>query len=278
MTAWSAPALAAGTGYQFDWRLFWGYLLHPNALIVNGLRYTIGVAVASQIFGVLIGTVVAVARRSRLLPLRALMSLYVWIFRGTPFLVQVAIVYFAGFPFFGLAIFGGYKWGSLSLLGITISGSVLAGTFALSFNEGAYMAEIVRSGIDSIDHGQMEAAQAIGMTRAKAMRRIVLPQAARVIVPPLGNQFNLMLKSTSLLSVISVTELYTAATIIQGQTFQPFEIYAAIALYYLAMTTVWSGIQWLIERRLGQGWGTARPRQGQTALLARRWLRGKAAA
>ncbi|WP_202918086.1 amino acid ABC transporter permease [Mycolicibacterium sp. CBMA 295] len=112
------------------------------------------------------------------------------------------------------------------------------------------MAEIVRAGISSVESGQVEAGHAIGMTHRQTMRRIVLPQAARTIVPPLGNQFNLMLKNTSLLSVISVTELYTAAAIIQGQTFQPFEVFGAVAIYYLALTAIWTVIQGLIERRM----------------------------
>jgi polar amino acid transport system permease protein len=102
----------------------------------------------------------------------------------------------------------------------------------------------------------------------------VLPQAVRIVIPPLGNQFNLMLKSTSLLSIISVSELYTAATVIQGQTFQPFEVYTAVAIYYLAMTTVWGAIQWLIERRVGRGYART-PSRGNRA-LRQRWLRGTA--
>jgi polar amino acid transport system permease protein len=263
---------AASTGYNFDWTAFKNYLIHPGPLITSGVKYTIGIAIAAEILGILVGVIAALGRRSTFIGFRVLSGLYIWIFRGTPFLVQAAIVYFAGFPFFGLAIFGHYKWGPLDIFGVTLTGSVLAGTFALAVNEGAYMAEIIRSGIASVDPGQMEAAQAIGMTRRKAMRRVVLPQAVRIVIPPLGNQFNLMLKSTSLLSIISVSELYTAATVIQGQTFQPFEVYTAVAIYYLAMTTVWGGIQWLIERRVGRGY--ARTPSGSNRMLGRRWLRG----
>jgi polar amino acid transport system permease protein len=242
--------VAAANSYPFDWPAFWDYLTNPSSLIIKGLVLTVIIAIISQVLGVLIGLAAALARGSRFRAVRWLAAGYVGLFRGTPFLVQVSIIFFAGFPFFGLSIFGGYRWDDLRILGFVIFGRILAGIFALSLNEGAYMAEIVRAGISSVEPGQVEAAHAIGMTHRQTMRRVVLPQAARTIVPPLGNQFNLMLKSTSLLSVISVTELYTAAAIIQGQTFQPFEVFGAVAIYYLALTAIWTVIQGLIERRM----------------------------
>ena len=129
-------------------------------------------------------------------------SFYLWVFRGTPLLVQLVFFYF------GLGAVHLYDWTAIDVAGITIPGAIQAGIFALGLNEGAYMAEIVRAGILSIDPGQMEAAKSLGMTYGQAMRRIVLPQAARVIVPPLGNEFNNMLKTTSLLFVLGVHELY----------------------------------------------------------------------
>ncbi|WP_436700054.1 amino acid ABC transporter permease [Nocardioides sp. BYT-33-1] len=266
----TTSVMAAGSTYPFDWDAFTDYLLHPSSMVIHGLGLTVLIAVLSQFLGTLIGIAADLTRRSRFAPLRWLASGYVWLFRGTPFLVQVSIIYFAGLPFFGLAVFGGYRWDDVEVVGYLIAGRVIAGVFALSLNEGAYMAEIVRSGIDSVDRGQVEAAHAIGMTARQTTRRIVLPQALRTIVPPLGNQFNLMLKSTSLLSVISVTELYTAAAIIQGQTFQPFEVFGAVAIYYLALTAGWTLIQGRIERRLGRGWGetpTRRRRPSRTPRL-----------
>lgn len=246
--------MSDGATYPFDWQAFWEYLFHPSSLILNGLMLTIVIAVLSQSFGVMIGLAADLARRSRFRVVRWISSTYVFVFRGTPFLVQVSIVFFAGFPFFGLPIFGGYRWDDIQIFGVLIFGRILAGIFALSLNEGAYMAEIIRSSIDSVDKGQLEAAQAVGMTHRQAMRRIILPQATRTMIPPLGNQFNLMLKNTSLLSVISVTELYTAAAIIQGQTFQPFEVFGAVAIYYLLLTAVWTGVQKLIEKKVGTAW------------------------
>ena len=117
---------------------------------------------------------------------------------------------------------------------MTITGAIQAGTLALAINEGAYMAEIVRAGIEAIDTGQMEAAKSLGMTYGLAMRRIVLPQAAKVIIPPLGNEFNNMMKTTSLMKVISAAELFFGFTQVNARLFKPFELFIAASLYYLA--------------------------------------------
>ena len=131
-----------------------------------------------------------------------------------------------------------------------LDGAVFAGIVALAVNEGAYMREIVRAGIDAIDKGQMEAARSLGMTHRLAMRRDVLPQAARVIVPPLGNEFNNMLKTTSLLFTIGVYEIFADAEIQYSNTFKPVEYFLAVAVWYLLLTGVWTVIQAQIERKL----------------------------
>jgi polar amino acid transport system permease protein len=161
---------------------------------------------------------------------------YIWIFRGSPLLVQLLLLYF-GFPevFPALVPY------------ITIYTAAL---LAFSFNEGAYMAEIIRAGITSVDPGQMEAAKSLGMRYALAMRRIILPQAARVIVPPLGNEFNNMLKTTSLASVIGLFELTYTAQVLGSQSFSYFELLVVATFYYLILTTLWGYIQNYIERRL----------------------------
>ncbi len=127
------------------------------------------------------------------------------------------------------------------------------GSLRSGVNEGAYMSEIVRAGILSVDPGQTEAAKSLGMTYRLTMSRIVLPQALRVIVPPLGNEFNNMLKTTSLMSIIGVEELFRVASSIASATFKPFEPLLAAALYYLVLTTIWGVIQARIEKRLGAG-------------------------
>ena len=159
------------------------------------------------------------------------------VFRGTPVLVQIFFFYFA----FGLAE-------TLNLGFQPARRRSSPASSALSINEGAYMREIIRAGIDSIDKGQMEAAKSLGMRYGLAMRRIVLPQAARVIVPPLGNEFNNMMKTTSLVYTIGVYELFADAEQGYSQTFN-VESFIAVAFWYLVLTTVWSFVQAAIERR-----------------------------
>jgi polar amino acid transport system permease protein len=132
---------------------------------------------------------------------------------------------------------------------VLIAGNVQAGILALSLNEGAYMAEIIRAGITSVDHGQMEAARSLGMTNGLLMRRIILPQALRLIIPPLGNQFNIMLKNSTLVSIIGVPELLLATETINSATFRTFELYSVVGLYFLTLTTLWGLVQRVIEAK-----------------------------
>jgi polar amino acid transport system permease protein len=248
--------VVAGCGtssYHYDWSILVESVIHPDGLILFGLWLTVSIAIVSQVIGVILGVFGAVAKTSKFLPARILGSIYVWLFRGTPLLVQIS------FLFYGLSITHLYTWPAISFGGITIPGEIQAGVFALGVNEGAYMSEIVRAGILSIDAGQLEAAKSLGMTYGKAMRRIILPQAARVIVPPLGNEFNNMLKTTSLLITLgAVPELYVAFSRKNASgpdVFHPFELFLAAAVWYLLLTTIWSVIQARIERRLGAGYG-----------------------
>jgi polar amino acid transport system permease protein len=233
--------------FVFNWTYFTDVLFRPDDRIKFGIWLTLSIAIISQTIGVILGTLAALAKMSKVAGLRWIANLYVWLFRGTPLVVQIVLFYF------GFSVAKIYGWPDLQLGGVTIAGAIQAGIFALGLNEGAYFAEIVRAGILSIDPGQGEAGKALGMTYGKIMRRIVLPQAARVIVPPLGNEFNNMLKTTSLLVLISVPELYTIIDREQGQLFAPFEYFLAAAVWYLLMTTLWSVIQAWIERRLAKG-------------------------
>jgi polar amino acid transport system permease protein len=223
----------------FDWHVIWLQIFHPNGVFARALWATIYISIVSQAAGVLLGLIAALMRMSRLAPLRWLSGIYVWIFRGTPLLVQIFFIYTTfNLPTIHLGI-----W--------TIPSEALTGIVALSINEGAYMREIVRAGIDSIDRGQMEAAKSIGMRYGLAMRRIVLPQAARVIVPPLGNEFNNMMKNTALVYTIGVYELFSDANNNYSQALKS-EYFIAVAFWYLVLTTVWTFIQALIERRLAR--------------------------
>ena len=249
----------SGTGPKLNWNYFFDTLFRPDDKIRFGIWLTLSIAVLSQFIGVVLGTFAALAKMSKRWPLRSIANLYIWLFRGTPLVVQIVLFYF------GLSVARIYGWPDLVLPGVTIDGAIQAGVVALGLNEGAYFAEIVRAGILSIDPGQAEAGKALGMTYGLVMRRIVLPQAARVIVPPLGNEFNNMLKTTSLLVLISVPELYTIINRKQGQFFAPFEFYLAAAVWYLLMTTIWSVIQAWIERKLAKGTAgsSARPSLGE---------------
>jgi polar amino acid transport system permease protein len=242
----------SGGSYQYRWNYFFDSIFRPDHFIIEGLLLTVSISIVSQLVGVILGVFGALGRTAKARPVRWLATVYVWIFRGTPLLVQISLL------FYGLSVSKAYTWPDINLFGLVISGAVQAGIVALGVNEGAYMTEIVRAGILSVDPGQMEAAKSLGMTYGKAMRRIVLPQAARVIIPPLGNEFNNMLKTTSLLVVISVPELYVIFSRKQGNVFAPFEFFLAAAIWYLVLTTIWGVIQAWIERRLGRGVGGER--------------------
>lgn len=244
--------IVAATGFRWD--IFWHYVWPPTAfhdpLIRTGFWVTVYMAVAAQLVGVVLGVLTALTQMSSVRALRWLAASYVLYFRGTPVLVQLALLYF------GLSAVGLYTFPDIHLLGVTVPGIAQAGIVGLGLNEGAYMAEIVRAGIISIDPGQMEAAKTIGMRFGQAMRFVVLPQAAKVIVPPLGNEFNNMLKSTTLVVTIGGVELFNAFQQINARLYAPFELFLAVSFYYLFLTVVWSLIQMAIERRLGERKGT----------------------
>lgn len=229
-----------------DWHIVWERIFHPDHVFFRAMYTTVYIAVIAQAMGVVLGLVAALMRRSKLFPLRLLSGLYVLIFRGTPLLVQIFFVYFGANLLLGFTLIPN----TLHLGFASLDGAVVAGILALGINEGAYMREIIRAGIDAIDRGQTEAARSLGMTNRLALRRIVLPQAARVIVPPLGNEFNNMLKTTSLVFTIGVYEMFADAEIHYSQTFKPVEYFMAVAFWYLILTGIWTIIQAQIERKL----------------------------
>ena len=229
-----------------DWHVVSSRIFHPDSTFAYALGRTVYISVAAQVVGVLLGLVAALMRMSRIPPLRWLSGAYVLVFRGTPVIVQIFFVYYGANLLFGFTLIPNtVHFGLFSL-----NDAAFAGIVALAINEGAYMREIIRAGIDAIDRGQVEAAKSLGMPYGLAMRRIVLPQAARVIVPPLGNEFNNMMKTSSLVSFIGVYELFQDAEVHYANTFQPVEYFIAVAFWYLVLTTAWSFVQAWIERRL----------------------------
>jgi polar amino acid transport system permease protein len=238
---------------SFDPAFFWDALLRPSGPFLQGLWRTVYISVLAQLLAVIIGLGVALMRRSKRRWVTAVAGFYIWILRGTPLLVQLVLVYN------GLAAAEIYSFSDVTLLGVTVTGVFQAALITLAVNESAYMAEIIRAGIDSVGKGQTEAALAIGMTPRSAMRWIILPQALRFIVPPLGNNFNAMMKTTSILSVIGVDELFLNTQAISSTTFRTFEVFIVAALYYLMLTTLWSFVQAWIEGRLSASAGVSRP-------------------
>lgn len=222
-------------------------IFSPGGTFVNALGTTCYVAVIAMALGVAFGLLSALAHLSRIRALRSISKTYVLLVRGTPLIVQIYFVYFGLQTLVGIDLFPT----KFNLGVVEIPGAVVAGIFALAFNEGAYMSEIIRAGISSIDPGQMEAAQMVGMKRGMAMRRIVLPQAARIVVPPFGNEFNGMIKNTSLLAFIGVYEMFFDAQLHYSETYKPVEYFTAVAVWYLLLTTIWAIAQQAIERRLG---------------------------
>jgi polar amino acid transport system permease protein len=234
---------------HFDWEFFWKALFTPSDPFVDGLILTIVISVVAMVLATFVGLVVALMRRSRFTALRWTAGIYVWVIRGTPLLVQLVLIYT------GLAAVGLYQFHDLSLLGMSVRAAVQAAVIGLMINESAYIAEIIRAGMDSVPKGQFEAAASLGMKPGKVMRWIIVPQSLRVMVPPLGNSFNGMMKTTSVLSVIGVSEMFLVTQSISSATFHTFEIFIVAAIYYLALTTIWTFVQAWIENRLARQLG-----------------------
>jgi len=224
---------------DFEFDVVWRFLF--NTEIRQGAWITLQIAVIAQIVGIVLGVAFALLQVSRNRGARFFAGFYVWFFRGTPVLLQLFILYF-GVP----QLFDNQ----------TLTNEITAfraAIIALGVNEGAYMTEIVRAGILAVDRGQMDAAKSLGMTQMQAMRRVVLPQALRVAVPPTGNEFIAMLKNSSLASTISLVELLGASRLIYSSNLKFMELLVVAAIWYLAFTTVFTILQAELERALAIG-------------------------
>lgn len=236
---------------RFQWAMAFKYFVDPR--ILNGVLSTLELTAISMLIGVALGTVLAVMARSRIFAFRAISAGYVGFFRGTPVLVQLIFWYNLAilYPEVTLGIPFGPTFFSVSTNHLIVP--LTAAILGLGLNEAAYMAEIVRAGILAVDSGQEDAARALGMKPATVMRRIVLPQAMRVIVPPTGNQVIGMLKTTSVVSVIAMAELLYSAQRIYASNYQVIPLLVTISLWYLLLTSVLTVLQSLLERHLGRG-------------------------
>ncbi len=239
------------TNPHFEWSAVGDYLFDQR--ILEGLLVTIELTVIAMAIGICLGVLLAVMRLSPNPLLSRASWLYIWFFRGTPVLVQLLFWYniAALYPKLALGVpFGpAFVHPDVNSLITAFRAAVLG----LGLNEGAYMAEIVRAGIISVDEGQTHAASSLGMTRVQTMRRIVLPQAMRVIIPPTGNETISMLKTTSLASVITVTELLYAAQLIYSVNFKVIPLLIVASIWYIVCTSVLYVGQYYLERYYGRG-------------------------
>lgn len=214
-----------------------GFVGEYSQYFINGTISTIVIAILTVILGVIIGTVLALMKISKNGILKFVASAYIEFIRGTPLLVQISLVYFSiSFPQF-------------ILFGIEMN-RFIPGVIAMAINSGAYVAEIIRAGIQAVDKGQMEAARSIGFTSGQSMKYIILPQAIRNILPALGNEFVVVIKESSVLSVIGIVELMRSADIVKSAIYKPFEPLIVVAAIYFVLTFTLTRILGFAERRM----------------------------
>ncbi|MCM2453708.1 amino acid ABC transporter permease [Agrobacterium vitis] len=235
---------------QFDVSFFLSFVFNPRPALLLGLLTTISTTAVSMAFGMFLGLPLSLCGLSRFRPLRWFNATYIFVFRGTPLLVQVILIYF-GLPYLiNLDLFPQ----TVQVFGLfSVKGAIVAGVVAFVLHEAAFISEIARASIAAVDDGQRDAGKAVGMPPALLMKRIILPQAVRTMLPPLGNQVNGMFKATSLLYLIAVPEMMFIADAVNSVTYKTFEVYLGVSVYYLALTTAWGFVQRDLERRYSKG-------------------------
>ncbi len=252
---------------RFEWSVVGHYLFDPR--ILDGVVKTLELTAISMVVGIALGVILAIMRLSPNPLVSSFSWLYIWFFRGTPLLVQLLFWGFVAALFPKIAL--GVPFGGPAIINVnanTLIPPFVAAILGLGLNEGAYMAEIVRAGIISVDEGQTQAASSLGMSRLQTLRLIVLPQAMRVIIPPTGNETISMLKNTSLVIVLgSVFDLLFEAQQIYAATYQTIPLLIVASIWYLAMTSVLYVGQYFVERRFGRGFSRA-----ERVTMRARWL------
>ncbi|CAH2604746.1 Amino acid ABC transporter permease [Rhodovastum atsumiense] len=236
---------------QIEWPYVGNFLTAP--VILQGLFNTVTMSVAAMALGIVLGVVAAVMRMSDNPVLQGVAIGYSWLFRGTPLILQLLLWFNLAliFPVLGLP-------GLWSVRTVDVITPAIAALLGLGINQGAYTSEVIRAGMLSVDAGQYEAAKAIGMTRLRALRRIVFPQAMRVILPPLGNEFISMVKATSLASVVQYSELLHNAQNVYYANSRVIELLLVAGFWYLVVISVLTPLQALLERRFARGVGGGR--------------------
>ncbi|TKT75087.1 amino acid ABC transporter permease [Aquamicrobium sp. LC103] len=236
---------------QIEWSIVAQFLTARS--IMNGLLNTIVMAVVAMALGIGLGVLFAVMVMSSNPVLRASANGYIWFFRGTPLILQLLLWFNLALVFPTLGIPGLFEFRTVDVIT-----PFMATLLGLGINQGAYTAEVVRAGILSVDQGQTEAAQAIGMARPTILRRIVLPQAMRVIIPPVGNEFISMVKLTSLASVIQFSEILRNAQTIYFANGRVIELLIVAAIWYIIVVSILSIGQFFLELRFSRGYATGR--------------------
>jgi polar amino acid transport system permease protein len=258
---------------NFRWPVVWDYLFSDD--IMHGLVITIELTVGAMLLGVVIGTFVAVMRLSSNVVVSSLAKLYIWVFRGTPTLVQIIFWYNLGalFPTLGLGIPFGPTF--LEAESNKLIQPLVAACLGLGLSQSAYTSEIIRAGILSVEPGQIEAANAMGFRRKHVLRHIILPQALPVVIPPIGNEFIGMLKYSSLASVIAVTELLGSAQLVYASNFETIPLLIVIVIWYLVLTSILTVAQSRLERWINRSRTDLRPAaRKRRALFARALQQG----
>ena len=210
-------------------------LIKYSSYFITGLKSTLGLSIISVLIGIVIGSLLALMKLSKHKPLKWIAAVYIEVVRGTPMITQLFIVYFGSYVLFGLDM-----------------NPFIAGIIAVSLNSGAYVAEIIRSGIQSIDKGQMEAGRSLGMTQSMTMKEIIMPQAVKNILPDLCNEFITVIKETSIVSVIGVTDLMYNVNIVRGISFRPLEPLLIAAVIYFILTFGLSKAVNILEGKMKQ--------------------------
>ena len=244
-------ALLVAGNDNFGWPVVMRYLFDP--VVMQGLSVTLILTVIAMTLGVALGLPIAIGRMSDDKLLGGLAWIFVWFFRGTPLLVQLILLYNLSFLFPQLSISIPFGPTLLSWNTNDVITPLTAAILGLALNEAAYMAEIIRAGLLSVERGQIETAESFGMSRGRTLRRIVLPQAMRAIVPPTGNQLISMIKGTSLVSVIAMSDLLYSVQSIYNRTFEVIPLLLVAVIWYLAITSILNVVQSRIERYYGRG-------------------------
>ena len=241
------------TNPRFEWNIVWKYLFNENVL--EGIGYTLLLTVISMVVAIILSVILAIMRKSINPVLRGVSWFFIWFFRGTP--VYTQLVFWGLFSVLVLKLSLGIPFTSVTFWSIdssTIITAFNAAWIGLALNEAAYLSEIVRAGLEAVDPGQTEAAKALGMKRSLIMRRIILPQAMRIIIPPTGNETIGMLKTTSLVQAVPFTlELQFATNAIANRIYKPIPLLLVACIWYLLITSILMVIQSRLEKHFGKG-------------------------